>query len=112
MQQDIDKLPATSEVWKYATKLSNGRAQCHNCDKQISCKDHNTSGIRRHLYRCMRISKFAPVNSVTFEKSIGNDMRQKLSELVYKCIIEDGRCFGVLRKPGITRLFKGILPGK
>ena len=91
--------------------LPNGKAQCHNCHRQISCKDHNTSGVRRHLYRCMRISKFASISNY-FKTSVSNDMKEQLNELVYKCIIEDGRSFGDLRKPGMARLFEKILPGR
>ena len=62
--EETDILPVRSEVWNYATKLENGRAKCHNCNREISCKDHSTSGLRRHLHRCINISKFTSTGSI------------------------------------------------
>ena len=39
-------------------------------------------------------------------------MKQRLNALVYKCIIEDGRTFDDLRKPGISHLLEEIVSGK
>ena len=111
-QNATDALPVKSEVWHYATKLQNGKAKCNNCNREIGCKDHSTSGLRRHLHHCLKISKFASIGSGVFKKSLNSIMKKKLHELVYKCIIEDGRSFGDLRKPGMTRLLEEIVPGK
>jgi hypothetical protein len=45
-------------------------------------------------------------------KFVSEDMKKKLNELVYECIVEDGRTFGDLRKPGMTRFLEKILPGE
>ncbi|CAF4343832.1 unnamed protein product, partial [Adineta steineri] len=37
--------------------------------------------------------------------------QKKLNELVYQCVIQDGRNFGDLRKPGMIRLLNEIVPG-
>ena len=104
--------PMKSVVWRYATKLQNGKAKCHNCNREIACKDHSTTGLHRHLHRCINISKFTSSSGNSFKSSVRNDVKKKLNELVFKCIIEDGRSFGDLRKPGITRLLDQILPGE
>jgi hypothetical protein len=111
--QEVTDVPeAKSEVWEYATKLQSGKAKCHNCNREISCKDHSTTGLRRHLHRCVNSSKFPRSGGGTSNKSISNDMKKKLNELVYQCIIEDGRTFGDLRKSGMTRFLNEILPGE
>jgi hypothetical protein len=110
-QENTDTLPMKSEVWDYATKLHNGKVKCHKCNREISCKDHSTTGLRRHLQRCLNISKFISNAHRSSNSTINNDMKKKLNELVYKCIIEDGRSFGDLRKPGMARFIEEILPG-
>ena len=40
-----------------------------------------------------------------------DEAKRKFHELVYKCIVQDGRTFGDLRKPGMRRLLDEILPG-
>ncbi|CAF3965061.1 unnamed protein product, partial [Rotaria sp. Silwood1] len=107
---DNNVLPIKSEVWNYATKLPNGKAKCKSCNREIACKDHSTTGLRRHLDRCMKTSKFLSNNSTIFNKSINIQMKKKLHELVYQCIIQDGRSFDDLRKPGMSRLLQEIIP--
>ncbi|CAF5138057.1 unnamed protein product [Rotaria sp. Silwood1] len=109
---DDNVLPTKSEVWNYATKLPNGKAKCKSCNREIACKDHSTTGLRRHLDRCMKTSKFLSNNSTIFNKPINIQMKKKLHELVYQCIIQDGRSFDDLRKPGMSRLLQEIIPGK
>ncbi|CAF4999278.1 unnamed protein product, partial [Rotaria sp. Silwood1] len=108
---DNNVLPIKSEVWNYATKLPNGKAKCKSCNREIACKDHSTTGLRRHLDRCMKTSKFLSNNSTIFNKPINIQMKKKLHELVYQCIIQDGRSFDDLRKPGMSRLLQEIIPG-
>ncbi|CAF3328630.1 unnamed protein product [Rotaria socialis] len=110
-QDDSDGDTLKSEVWNYATKLNNGKAKCNNCNREISCKDHSTTGLRRHLFRCIKIPSFMSHRNGSTTSSIGHDLKRRLNELVYKCIIEDGRTFGDLRNPGIIRLLEDIIPG-
>ena len=49
------KPQSKSEVWDYAVKLNNGKAKCKKCHREISCTDHSTSGLRRHLLSCQKI---------------------------------------------------------
>ena len=112
-QEENDTEYPTSGVWKYATKLSNGKAKCLKCHREISCKDHSTTTLRRHLHRCQNISKFASSSGGHSSKtSISADVKKKFHDLVYKCIIQDSRSFGDLRKPGMARLLGEMLPGK
>jgi hypothetical protein len=110
-QENTDALPMKSEVWDHATKLHNGKAKCHKCNREISYKDHPTTGLRQHLQRCLNISKFISSARHSSKSTINNDVKKKLNELVYKCIIEDGRSFGDLRKPGMSRFIEEIIPG-
>ena len=109
--QDAVNIVSKSDVWKYAKKLTNDKAKCNNCNKEISCKDHSTSGLRRHLNSCIHGVKFISSTKNTTKITISNDMKKKLHELVYQCIIRDGRSFGDLRKPGMARLLEEIAPG-
>ncbi|CAF4657409.1 unnamed protein product, partial [Rotaria socialis] len=109
-QDDSDGDTLKSEVWNYATKLNNGKAKCNNCNREISCEDHSTTDLRRHLFRCIKIPSFMSHRNDSSISSIGHDLKRRLNELVYKCIIEDGRTFGDLRKPGIIRLLEDIVP--
>ncbi len=40
------------------------------------------------------------------------DQKRKLHQLAVNAIIEDGRSFNDLNKPGITKLFNGLLDGR
>jgi hypothetical protein len=40
------------------------------------------------------------------------DQKRKLHQLAVNAIIEDGRSFNDLNKPGITKLFNGLLEGR
>ncbi|CAF1498779.1 unnamed protein product [Adineta ricciae] len=63
MEESTDVDSRKSEVWRYAEKLPGGKAKCNSCELIISCKDHNTTGIRRHLSRCLNLSQFISVKS-------------------------------------------------
>ena len=104
----------TLNVWTFATKLPNERCQCNACGKVLSRKNYSTSGIRKHLSQCIKINEFLPskVNKSKNVHALGPDKIKELNELVYECIIRDGRSFNDLRKPGIRKLLKHILPSK
>ena len=57
-QEGNDFNTLKSEMWHYATKLHNGKAKCNKCDHEISCQDHSTIGLCRHLYHCIKIPSF------------------------------------------------------
>ena len=115
-QAASDAEVSKSAVWDYAVKLSNGQAKCLRCNRQVSCKGHSTTGLRRHLHRCLNSSLFAPTTGGTNARgskrsSMTDDAKRKLHELIYKCIVQDGRTFGDMRKPGMRRLLEELLPG-
>ena len=58
-KEDSDFNTLKSEVWRYATKLHNGKVKCNKCDREISCKDYSTTGLRRHLCCCLKLPSFA-----------------------------------------------------
>lgn len=37
-----------SAAWKHFKKLSNEKAECHNCKATIKCTGGSTSGLMRH----------------------------------------------------------------
>jgi hypothetical protein len=115
-QDPSDAEVPKSAVWDYAVKLPDGQAKCLRCNRQVSCKGHSTTGLRRHLHRCLNSSLFAPTTGGTNSRgskrlSMTDDAKRKFHELIYKCIVQDGRTFGDMRKPGMRRLLEGILPG-
>jgi len=115
-QDGVDAVVPKSSVWDYAVKLPNGKGKCLKCNREFSCKGHSTTGLRKHLHRCLNLSVFAPDTGRKNarngnEKSMSAEVKRKFHELVYKCIVQDGRSFGDLRKTGMARLLEEILPG-
>jgi hypothetical protein len=107
-------VPSSSKslVWNYAARSESGKAKCLKCNKEISYKDYSTTSLRRHLHTCQNLPIFASKrNTNGVQASIDTASKQKLNELVYKCIIRDGRSFGDLRKPGMARLLQEAIPG-
>ena len=39
----------TSLMWMYSSKLTNDKSKCKTCDKEASCKNGSTIGMREHL---------------------------------------------------------------
>lgn len=83
---------------------------------ELSCKGQSTSGIRRHLRLVHKIEEFKE-KSVKLTKNnnaaseLSTDQKQKLRELAVNAIIQDGRSFNDLNKPGIVKLFNSLLEG-
>lgn len=101
-----------SLVWNFAKKLPNGKAKCLKCNKEISMKDYSTSCLRRHLASCQKLSIFkSKKNSRTSSSAISSETKQRLDNLVYNCLIQDGRSFGDFQKPGIVRFLREAVPG-
>jgi hypothetical protein len=112
-EHDSESTSSKSLVWNYAAKSENGKAKCLKCNKEVSYKDHSTTSLRRHLHRCQNLAIFASKkNILSSQVPASNEMKQKINDLVYKCIVQDGRSFGDLRKQGMARLLQEILPGK
>lgn len=49
-------------------------------------------------------------NNETINK-LPPEQQRELNKLVVNAIIEDGRAFNDFNKPGVTKLFKGLLGG-
>jgi hypothetical protein len=112
---EAEKDPTRSLVWDYATKMDNEKAKCHKCQRDIGCKGHSTSGLRRHLYSCLGLQQFKTGNGrsgIRKRTKLSATVVQKFNSLVFDCIIKDGRSFGDLRKPGLARLLSEMLPGR
>ena len=112
---ETEKDLTRSLVWDHATKMDNEKAKCHKCQREIGCKGHSTSGLRRHLYSCLGLQQFKTGNGrsgIRKRTKLSATVVRKFNSLVYDCIIKDGRSFGDLRKPGLTRLLSEMLPGK
>ncbi|CAF2972075.1 unnamed protein product, partial [Rotaria sp. Silwood2] len=99
-----------SGVWKYATKISPEKARL------LSRKGQSTSSVRRHLRLVHELKEFEEktiksAKRYTMMNSLSPDEKRKLNELALNAIIEDGRSFNDLNKPGIVKLFNGLLSG-
>ena len=105
-----DSITAPS-VWLYASKLPNGKAQCNKCKRILSCKDHSTSSVRKHLVMCANLQQFASVQRKR-SSLITPEKLKHYRQLAIKCIIMDGRGFSDLQKPGMANFLQEILPGQ
>lgn len=84
---------------------------------ELSRKGHSTSGLRRHLRHVHQIKDFEgkTVKKAKNNQSISSlspDEKKKLHALALNAIIEDGRSFNDLNKPGILKLFNALKNGK
>ena len=81
----------STSVWSYALKLSHDKAQCKKCERIISCEDHSTSGISKHLASCSNLNPI-PQNSKKWHVSISpEEMRlyhQSAIEYIYSWTVE------------------------
>lgn len=82
----------------------------------LSRKGQSTSSIRRHLRAKHKIEEFEEkhvdpsVQNNAFNQ-LSMEKKRKLQSLAVNAIIEDGRSFNDLNKPGITKLLNGLLDG-
>lgn len=82
----------------------------------LSRKGQTTSSIRRHLRSVHKMDEFEEKHvdpSVTNNSfnQLSIDQKRKLQSLAVNAIIQDGRSFNDLNKPGIAKLFNGLLDG-
>lgn len=52
-----------------------------------------------------------PTRASVINQSISPDQKRNLHQLAINAVIEDGRSFNDLNKPGITKLLNGLLEG-
>ena len=83
---------------------------------ELSRKGQSTSGLRRHFRLVHKLKEFQEKVIKTTKKdsmfdNLSGDEKRKLHSLALNAIIEDGRSFNDLNKPGIKKLFDGLLQG-
>ena len=100
-----------SSVCSYASKLSNEKAQCNKCKRILSCKDHSTPSVRKHLVMCGNLHQFTSTKRKR-SSLITPEKLKHYRQLVIKCISMDGRGFSDLQKPGMANFSQEVLPGQ
>lgn len=104
----------TSDLWHYMTKQENQKAKCTLCNIILSRRNGATSGLRKHLSRVHQIELSTAVREKSRAQSdlIPPDEKKKLDSLIIDCIIQDGRSFDDMRRPGILKVFNHLRPSK
>ena len=103
-----------SNVWNHMEIEGVDKARCQICGAILSRKNGGTTGLRKHL---LRVHKLRSVSVVSIEKrrqpdNLSVDQQKKLNSLIVRCIIEDGRSFGDMRRSGVLRFIDHLMPGK
>jgi hypothetical protein len=113
-EDEMDKRSnRSSHVWKHMTKVDE-KAKCDLCGVILSRKNGNTSGLRKHLHQVHKLGKYSvsSVKKLTKPDQISIDEKRKLDALMIKCIIDDGRSFSDIRRPGLLKVFNHLVSGK
>ena len=84
---------------------------------ELSRKGQSTSSLRRHLRMVHRLKDFEEKTIKSTKKNhlitgLSTDAKRKLHALALNAIIEDGRSFNDLNKPGILKLFNSLSNSK
>ena len=105
-------LSSVSNLWRYMSKQQNNKAKCNLCDAVLSRTNGTTTGMRKHLFLIHKLECFAITTSKKQSRPnhLSSDEKKKLDSLAISCIVQDGRGFGDLQRPGILRLFNHLLP--
>jgi len=115
---DIDEVQSNGtrvlNLWDYMTKLDNEKAQCKICSTILSRKNGATSGLRKHLFKVHKIESFGAVAEKPRSKlnQISTEKKTQIDSLLIKCIVQDGRSFDDMRRPGMLKVLKYLAPGK
>ncbi|CAF1422681.1 unnamed protein product [Didymodactylos carnosus] len=90
-----------------------GVAKCGLCDDEIKISNKSTTSLRYHLIVKQDKSELKLKTMKQKQKcDISLDKKQELDDLCVHCIIKDGRSFGDLKKHGILKLLRAMIPGK
>ncbi|CAF1292438.1 unnamed protein product, partial [Didymodactylos carnosus] len=109
-----DQSRAPANVWLYATRAADGKsATCNICAANIKTNRYSTTTLRSHL-----VSQHGKTELKLPSREIKEECdcrlppqeKKKLHDLCIRCIVQDGRAFGDLSKPGIPRLIHAIVP--
>ena len=112
-QDDVRKgSHRASEVWKYMTKIGE-KAECNICGTHLCRKNGGTSGLRKHLLQIHKLGSYgsSSVGKRMKPGQLSTDEKKKLDSLIIKCIIEDGRSFVDMRRPGLLKVLNHLVPG-
>lgn len=103
-----------SSVWEHMRKQDNDKASCNICGALLSRKNGGTTGLRKHLHQVHALNRYSTSSMVKASRTIKfpSDRKSKLDALAVECVIEDGRSFGDLRRPGLLRIFNQLAPGR
>ena len=103
-----------SNLWKFMKKLNNEKAKCNICSRILSRQNGATSGLRKHLSHIHKIEPFSTSLAHNQLKSyqLSTEEKKKLDSLIIKCIVQDGRGFDDMRRPGILEVFNRLSPCK
>ncbi|CAF0744375.1 unnamed protein product [Rotaria sp. Silwood1] len=105
-------ISGSAYLWDYMTKLKD-KAKCNICSTTLSRKNGTTSGLRKHLHQMHKLPYFGVKSKKVDIKphQFSSDERKKLDSLIINAIVEDGRSFGDMRKPGVLKVFNHLAPG-
>lgn len=109
-----DKNNGISDVWAHLTKEDDEKARCSICGVMLRRKNSGTTGLRKHLHQIHNLVAFSAssVKKRQKTKQFSIDERKQIDLLIIKCIIDDGRAFGDMRRPGVLKVFNRLAPGK
>lgn len=104
----------SANLWHYMTKQQNEKAKCNICNKILSRQNGSTSGLRKHLFQVHKIESFGVISGNSRSKSseISIEQKQILDSILINCIIQDGRGFDDMRRPGMLKVFNHLAPGE
>ena len=103
-----------SDVWQFMKKEEEEKAKCNLCAAILSRKNCGTTGLRKHLLQVHQLQQFGVcfTRKRTSAKRVSVERKKQLDSLIIRCIIEDGRSFGDMRRQGLLKVFNSLLPGK
>ncbi len=103
-----------TNLWHYMTKQEHKKAKCNICNRILSRNNGATSGLRKHLFQIHNIESFGVISKNSRSKSyaIPTEEKQKLDSLLINCIVQDGRSFDDMRRPGMLKVFNHMAPGE
>jgi hypothetical protein len=103
-----------SSLWDYMTKEEDEKAKCNLCNVISSRQNSATSGLRKHLFQVHKVEPFSVISENPRSKlsHISAEERKKIDSLLLNCIVQDGRSFDDMRRPGLLKIFNHLTPGK
>jgi hypothetical protein len=103
-----------SSLWDYMTKEEDEKAKCNLCNVILSRQNGATSGLRKHWFQVHKVEPFGVISGNPRSKlyHISPEEIKKIDSLLLNCIVQDGRSFDDMRRPGLLKIFNHLTPGK